>query len=47
MAEVGEGYRKRDYMQVLFTKYYQGNQIKDDMGDACGAYWEEQKCIEF
>jgi hypothetical protein len=32
---------------VLLSKYYSGNQIKEDeMGGACGTYGGDEKCIQ-
>jgi hypothetical protein len=44
----GDWRKLRNELFVLHTKYYLGDQIKDDeMGWTCGMYGREETCIEF
>jgi hypothetical protein len=37
----------RSFILVSFTKYYQGDQIKeDDMGRPCSTHGRDEKCIQ-
>jgi hypothetical protein len=47
-AGAGEDCMMRSFINLLFTKYYQSDQVEEvEMRGACGTDGRDEKCIEY